>query len=88
MLIISYTNIFKILYLICCEVFTGQLEKLAKRQTALNFKKIEFFFVYVIRSHVYTSFSIIFHYRLLQDINYSSQSIHILLKPNLKNFDH
>ena len=61
---------------------TGKMINIAK------FQKVEFFFVCVIRLHVYTYFSIIFHYKLLQDINYSSLSIHVLLKPDLEDFDH
>ena len=48
--------------------------KTGKKVNVTKFQKVEFLFVYVIQLyiHTYISFEIIFHYRLLQDIDYSS----------------
>ena len=48
--------------------------KTGKKVNITKFQKVEFLFVCVIQLYIYTysSFEIIFHYRLLQDIDYSS----------------
>ena len=48
--------------------------KTGKKVNITKFQKVEFLFVCGIQLYIYTysSFAIIFHYRLLQDIDYSS----------------
>ena len=51
----------------------GNFKKTGKKINITKFQKLEFFFVCVVQLYIYTYviFEIIFHYRLLQDIDYN-----------------